>query len=649
MRYGDEKREELEKLQKKLYSRNMPEYSGESRTDFSRSETKDEPELREGWDDVREDKFDALAAKVSNMAQNKNRFIRNTFIGSLIFFVMAAGVAAFVFLGGLNMISTRNVDIKVTGPLSVGSGQETSFEINIINKNNVDLNSVALVVEYPSGTRSADLSEELSQERFIIGDIKSEGNYTKDIKVALFGDKGSVKEFNISLEYRVENSSALFYKEKIHEVSISSAPVVVTPTYPKEINSGQDVSFNIEVSSNSKDKISNLLLRVEYPFGFVFESASPSASFGDNVWKVPSLNPGEKKNITIRGNVIGQDNEEKIFRLTAGTPDENDERVVAVPFSALTESILVKKPFIGLSLLVGGKEGDFAAKGGTPVPIQIMAQNNLPERLFNVSVEASLKGAALDRQKVSAQNGGFFQSSNDTILWDERSVPELADMGPGYQKSLSFNLTPLLYSSIPAGVDPAAEISVIVKGRRILQSGSIEEVRSVAHGRIVLATDVSVYSRVVRSIGNIENSGPIAPRVGVPTTYTVIWSITNSFNQVSSAQVKATLPPYVTWTGLKSPEGESLSYNESSKEIVWNAGSLLPNTGFASPAKEVYFQLEVLPSISQVGQSPIILGESTLTGIDKITGLNIQIKTGAVTTSFSTDPTFVSGDDKVIE
>jgi hypothetical protein len=649
MRYGDEKREELEKLQKKLYSRNAPDSLKEDRTGFSEPEIKNEPEVREGWDDVRRDKFDALAAKVSNMAQSKNRFIRNIFIISLLFFVGAAGVAAFVFLGGLNMISTRNVDIKVTGPLSVGSGQEISFEIDIINNNNVDLNSVALVMEYPSGTRSADLSKELSQERFILGDIKSEERKTHDIKVVLLGDKGSVKKFDISLEYRVENSSALFYKEKVHEVSISSAPVVVTPTYPKEINSGQEIAFNVEVASNSKDRIDNFLLNMEYPFGFVFESASPAASFGDNAWKLTGLNPGEKRNITVRGSILGQDNEEKIFRVNVGTPNENDERVIAVPFSELTESILVKKPFIGLSLLVGGREGEFAAKGGTDVQNQILAQNNLPERLFNVSVEVSLSGAAFNKQAVSVQSGGFFQSANNTIIWDERSVPELADMAPGSKKSLGFNLYPLLYSNIPSGQDPEIQMTVIVKGRRILDSGSTEEIRSTASGKIVLATDVSVSSMVVRSIGSIENSGPIAPRVGVPTTYTVIWKLTNSFNQVSSATVRATLPPYVEWTGLKSPDSEIINYNEATKEISWNAGVLLPNTGFNSPAKEVHFQLKVLPSISQIGQTPVILGEATLTGIDKITGLNIQTKSGYVTTSFSSDPTFVPGDEKVIE
>lgn len=653
MQYENEKRERLSRLEKKLYSRGAPEIIDSGRSEFGSEDTTEnleEKEIKEDWQDVKTSSFDELAAKVAGATQNKHSFIKKFFIFSLTFFIIAAGVTVFMFKGGRNSVSSENVDIKVNGPLSIPGGQEVSFDINIINDNNTDLNSASLLVKYPSGTRSSsDLTKALDEERFAIDKIRSKASYNQNIKAVFFGEKESIKPVKISLEYRVENSSALFYKEKIHEVSISSSPIIIIPTYPKEINSNQEISFNLELVSNSKDKINNFLTNIEYPFGFVFKEASPKASFNNNIWQFSGLNPGEKKKIVIKGNMIGQDNEEKVFKINIGTASSDDERMIAVPFTQLVESILIKKPFIGLEVFVDGKNGDTVAQGGSQVGSELVLRNNLPERLFNVSVSVSLRGGAFDPASIFAGDGGFFQSFNNTILWDKRSVPEFADMDPGSEEDLSFRLSPLLYSKVSAGSRPEIEMTVTAKGERILESGSVEEVSSVETRKIALATDLSLSSKIARSIGNIENSGPIPPKINVPTTYTVIWGISNSFNQVGNVEVRATLPSYVKWTGLKNPSAEIFSFNQVTNEVVWNAGSILPNTGFSSPKKEIYFQIEFLPSISQVGQSPILIGETTLTGTDKITGLRVETKAWPVTTSFSSDPSYKMGDERVVQ
>ncbi len=658
MQYNDEKnppslkasggqREKLNRLEKKLYSRGAPNIIDAGRTEL-KEDVKQNEEIKTDWPNVKTSSFDELAAKMSKVAQNKHNFVNKIFIASLVFFVVAAGIAAFVFLGGSNLVSSRNVDVQVSGPLSIPGGQEVSFDIDVVNNNNVDLNAASLLVEYPEGVRSPlDFSKELGRERFDLGTIKSKESRRQNIKAVFFGEKDSLKQIKISLEYRVENSSALFYKEKVHEVSISSAPVIITPVYPKEVNSNQDISFNIEVASNSKDAIDNFLVKVEYPFGFVFKDATPKTSFGDNIWKFSNLKSGEKRTISFRGNIIGQNNEERVFKIDTGTASENDERVIAVPLSQLMETILVKKPFIGLEVLVEGKDGDAALRGGSLASTELTLRNNLPSRLFNVSVEVALQGGAFNRLSVVPDSGGFFQSSNDTILWDKRSLPALADMGPGSDQRLSFRLSPLAYSSITSGAKPEIEIVVKAKGERILESGSVEQVSALETRKIILATDISLSSQVARSIGNIENSGPIPPKVDIPTTYTVVWGIKNSFNQVSNVEVRATLPSYVKWTSLYNPSSEAVSFNAVTNEVVWNAGSILPNTGFSSPEKQVYFQLEFLPSSSQIGQVPSILGASSLSGIDKVTGLRVGFTAAAVSTNFSGDPSFRNEDDKV--
>lgn len=645
MQYGDSKKENLNRLEKKLYSRNTPDIMDKGRTEL----VGEEEMVNTSWQDAKNSSFDELASRMSRVAQKKQNFVKKIFAVSVIFFVIAVGIAAFVFLGGMNLVSSKNVDIKIVGPLSVGGGQEVSFDISIINDNNIDLDSASLLVEYPAGTRSAvDQSRDLDRERFSLGKIKSGEDRSQNIKAVFFGEKDNIKQIRLSLEYRVENSSALFYKEKIHEISISSAPIIITPTYPKEVNSNQDINFNIEVASNSKDSVNDFLVNVEYPFGFVFKESSPKASFGNNTWQFSRLISGEKKVISIKGNIIGQDNEERVFRINAGTGSADDERVIAIPLAELIESVLVKKPFIGIDILIEGKNSNFSAPGGKTVGTMFTLQNNLPSRLFNTTVEVLLKGGAFDRLSVSPGDNGFFQSSNDTILWDKRSVVSLSDMAPGSKIDLSYRLTPFLYQKVQSGLKPEIEMIVKVRGERVLDSGSIEQVEATEKRKIILTTDINISSKVFRSVGNIENLGPIPPKVNTPTTYTIIWSINNSFNQVSNVEVRSTLPPYVKWSNLSDPKSEIFSFNQVTNEVVWNVGSLLPNTGFNSGEKQISFQLEFLPSSSQIGQSPFLLGEVSLTGVDKVTGLPVSAKAQPNTINFSSDPTFKSKDDEVV-
>ena len=651
MKYGDEKKEKLDRLERKLYSRNVPDITGSERSELNNTEERmDEAiEVKEKWQETKAGGFDELASRFSRIAGRKNSFIKKIFVASVIFFVLAAGIAAFVFLGGMNLVSSRNVDIQVSGPITIPGGQEATFDINIINSNNVDLLSPSLLIEYPEGARAtSDLSVELSQERFALERIPQGDNYSQNIKAVFFGEKESIKKIKVILEYRVENSSALFYKEKVYEVSISSSPIIITPTYPKEINANQDITFQIEIASNSKDIIKDFLINVEYPFGFVFKESVPGASFGNNIWEFSNLRSGEKKIISISGSVVGQDNEEKVFRINAGTADEDDERAIAVPFVELAESIHLKKPFIATTVFVEGRNEDYAARGGDQIGAEILIQNNLPSKLFNVSVEALMKGGAFDELSVVAGNNGFFQSLNDTIFWDKRSVSEFSEMNPGSQAKVSFSLSPFAYFSVPQGAKPEIEMVVTTRGERVSDSGSVEPVVSIEKRRVILTTDITLYSRVARSVGNLENSGPIPPKVDTPTTYTVIWSIDNSFNQVSNIEVKAILPPYVKWTTLHNPSSEVFSFNPVTNEVVWKAGSILPNTGFDTAKKEVQFQLEFLPSTSQIGKTPIIVGEALLTGFDKVAGMNIRASVPPMTIDFAGDPIFKTGDQIVI-
>ena len=641
----------IDRLKRGLYSRKTPDIIDTPRSEFK---TDTEPNLDSSpnapenkLNDEENSKFDELAARIAHGAEKRHSFAKKLLTISTVLFVISIGVVGFVYLGGGNLISSKNVDIQIVGPLSVDGGRILTFDIEVINQNNTNLQGVTLKIEYPSGLRAiSDVNKELTSGSFNLGEIKSGERSRQKIESFIFGKKEEVKDFKITVEYRIKNSSALFYKEKTHQVTIDSAPVIVNATYSKEVNSNQEIVFNVEAASNSSETIGDFLLNVEYPFGFSFKNASPAPAFGNNTWKI-FLKSGEKQNVSIRGIIAGQDNEERIFKVNVGTESSDDERKIGVLFMSSNESILVKKPFIGVNLVLDGAIGDYVLKGSGGVNANLEITNNTLETVFNGVVEATFSGAAFSKNGVLPSSGGFFRSIDNTILWDKRAIEGLDEIEPGEGLIMNFRFTPLSYQSMPSGALPEIKLKVKVTGERILSSGAVENIESVEERTIKLATNLTLAPKIVRSQGNIENSGPIPPQADKETTYTVVWPLSNTFNTANNVEVKATLPSYVKWTNIKNPTTEDIIFNPDTHEVIWRLNQIVAGAGYKSAAKEAQFQISFLPSVSQIGQAPELVGPVSIRGIDKATGVTISSSAPALTSFFSADPTYKYGDEKV--
>ena len=112
------------------------------------------------------------------------------------------------------------------------------------------------------------------------------------------------------------------------------------------------------------------------------------------------------------------------------------------------------------------------------------------------------------------------------------------------------------------------------------------------------------------------NQGPLPPRVGERTTYTVVWEAQNLFNDVKGAKVKAFLPANAELTGKVFPENSSLTFDSVSREVVWLPGDLNAGTGTISPSASVAFQIALTPSSVQFGGIAQLMGQVQITGDD---------------------------------
>lgn len=582
----------------------------------------------------------------------QGKFAAKTFLLlSFAFFLVAAGVSAYLFLIGQNTISSDNIDIVISGPTTVDGGEEASLQITVTNNNTTDLLLADLIVEYPPGTRSAvDITKELPRTRETIGTIHSGESVQKSMRAVLFGEEGSAQSIRVSLEYAVTGSNATLHKDKMYDVFLGSSPAGLTVHTVKKANSGQEIELAVDVSSNASVVTEDVLLIADYPFGFSFVSAQPRPTFGTNVWRVGDLPPEGKQKIKILGTIAGQDGDERIFRFATGIQPDPNERAIETPLMTSVQSVYIERPFIGVDFSIEESKADeHIAASGKVLRANIAWVNNLQTAIDNAEIEVRIKGDALDKNSVAAQNG-FFRSVDNTLRWDSQSNDTLRSITPGQTGFVNFGFATLPKSgaAMMALRNPEIILEVTVRGQRVSESNVPEKLESTATTRVVINTDATIAPRLTRISGPFINTGPIPPQADKESTYTVTWSLTNTTNEISSGQVIGTLPSYARFMNVIDPTTESISFHEIGGLVIWNVGTLKAGIGGTTAPREVSFQIALTPSVTQIGKEAEIMGGIEFTGKDRFTGAEIHSNARPLTTRLSTEPSFKPNDGMVV-
>ncbi len=643
MNPSDAKR--LERLQSRLDGHDTPA-SPADRIDFvphSRFVDSVQPQ-RHTW----EDKDTTLIAPPP---QRRNTFVRNFFIFSIIFFVLAAGISAWLVFEGGNRVSTDNVDISVTGPTSVNGGDILELEVGLANRNNTDLELVDLKAYFPEGTKDAN-NVALEQNRLLdpVGTIKAGEIATRKVKAILFGEENSIKKVRFEIEYRVKNSNAIFNKTKDYDIALKNAPLSIVVKSLSQVYSGQDLEFAIDVISNAPQTVRDVLLKSDFGFGFTYTGSDNKPFFSNNLWYLGDIEPGKKKTVTIKGKLEGQDGDQRTFRFSAGIQSPTNETKMEPVFVTSNQLIAINKPFIGTTLYLAGQSGGapLVVKPGEPIQAEVVWVNNLSSPVTNIRIEVNLSGALLDRDAVQP-GSGFYRSTDNTLIWDKGADSRLAVADPSANGSVTFSFAPLKLNSdaIRAFKEGTIKATVKVTGQHV-EDGASRQVQSNLAREVRLASALTVTPRITWSTGPFTNTGALPPRVDMETTYTLNLAALNTINNVRAARVIATLPSYVRWIGDVSPDNEDVTFDEDTRQIIWNIGELPAATGYGDVSpRSVMVRIGITPSVAQKGTAPVLVQSVKITGVDRYSGASLADEKQSLTTRISTDPIFKEGNEQV--
>ncbi len=577
---------------------------------------------------------------ISKKTKNSSIF-KSFFMLAILFFLGALIFAGYKFYQGGSTVSSENIEINVIGNAFTQGGEVLPLQIEIINHNNASLEFANLLVEYPKGA-TADPSDILRLPREAIGTIKPGQRIEKNINITLYGDQNVTREVKAKIEYHPEGSNAIFTKEKIYQVTINSSPVTLSLFGPDQTSSNQQINFKIVTSLNTSLPSDQAVLKVEYPTGFKYEDADVKPTLGNSIWSLEKLSQTEPMVVNISGRLVGQDNDEQVFRVYVGTIKSNNQTTVDVIYNSLLHTVSIKRPFLETRIVINGEEGEFyTVENNKEVKANIVWSNNLSTKVDDVQIIAKLSGNVFDKTNVTSD--GFYNSADNTIIWDRNTDDILNSVQPGGGGTVSFDFKPLSVVGANGYIrDPQILIEVSIRGREPSSGIGYSEINSFEKRVVKILSDFQIAGSA------FYVSGAKPPKSETETVYKVVWTLSNSVNTIVNAEARAGLPIYIKWVGLNT-SGENVYFDEVSKEVVWKIDQVKPNTGFGSAGREISFNVSIKPSFSQVGSTPLLIKEIYLTGKDAFTEKIIKSIQRSVSTLIQNDPKFNIGDDRVIK
>ncbi|MBI2676339.1 MAG: hypothetical protein HYX21_00065 [Candidatus Yanofskybacteria bacterium] len=583
-----------------------------------------------------------LSGSVMNQKfKSKKRWAKWLFFFSV--FLVVVG-AIFFFLGR-SSFSESKVEFDIEAPAEISSGEEVVYKVKYANRNEISLRDLKLAFFYPddsvvikNGVRREFLTENLR-----LDDLGPNQEAVVEFSAYVVGSRGDVKKAKATLVYSPEGVQSTFQKESERGTNIATLPVSLTLVSPPNTVSGQEISYILDYRNESQEDLSDLKLKFSYPDSFTVTRLSPAPSLAKDIWEIKRLKPDEGQRITISGILRGAERESKQVSVILQRKVDG----IFIDYEKAVSTTTISTPPLATKILINGKT-EHTAQIGEELNYQIKFSNNTDENLLGLTISAKLEGSMFDFS--SLQSEGFFDGVAKTITWNASVSPLLNRLSSGQEGAVNFRLK--LKDSFPGGslgaknfvvkVSSRTETSTVPSGfdldRLVAESETTTKVSSIP---------VLVQSGLYRD-QDFGATGPMPPKAGNKTFYTIVWEISNSSNDFSKVRVKGLLPVGVNWENKTRVNGQQSlpALKSNSQEVVWDIGSLPSGLGGQFPKYQAWFQVSFTPSQLNVGSAISLLKNISLEGEDSFTRQAILVKVNDIT---SNDLTDFPGQGSVVE
>ncbi|MDD2730803.1 MAG: hypothetical protein PHW33_01620 [Candidatus Portnoybacteria bacterium] len=552
---------------------------------------------------------------------------------------LALGLAAGWWWYAGHSFDKNQTTLEIFGAERVVSGEEVNYTVRYKNNSGVILNDAVLTFYFPKGSLA---EENASAKQFgdtwaiekKLGNLAGGQEGQAEFYITVLGDKDSQQKFSAKLSYRPANVKLEYANEAEFASTIIAVPLVLSFDLPEKVVAGQTINFSLKYLNTSETVFAGAKIKIDFPDGFTFLASQPGWVEDEKLWDLLEISGREEGKILLSGTIAGQEGDNKAFKAYIGVEKNNE----FVPYAQTVASpqIAVSPLWVEQSLV---NNTALAADPGSALTYRLKYRNTTNAAIGPVAITVKIDSQAVDFANVTVLNGNF-NSAGSTIVWNESSLPALKELAGGKSGELEFVLR--VKDKLP--IVKTADKNFIVSTKAKIDSSNVplELTGMQISGENQLAVKInsrlSLKMKGFYSDNLLPNSGPIPPKVGQKTTYTVYWQVLNIANDLSGVTLEAYLPSYVQWENNVYQSGEDLKYDSASGKITWKIGKLSAGTGILLPTRTVTFQVGLVSSLSQVGQTVEIVKTPRVYGQDDFTGEEISATAESLRSDMPDDP-----------
>jgi hypothetical protein len=544
-----------------------------------------------------------------------------------IFFVLLILGLAFTLIYFLSFQSKAQIDFTntvVSG--GVASGQSETFIIQYKNNGKVDIKDATLSLVFPKDFILQTVSPQNiwvdQTNTFSLGDLPRGANGKVKITGVTVGEVGSQQEIIYSLGYLQNGRSANTLGR--YQFALESSVLTVSFDAPKQIYQNLDFAGTINLKNTGLADLNNEIDLAFSGGGITINSISADqANLVNGVVIVNGLKAG--KNLAISYEAVANAVEgvlpaeleadlnlsgQKIKQVAV---DRNLNIVVPKIDVTITsdKSVIASDDTVNFKLVYTNKED--AAIGSTSLTIM------------------SADSGAVIKNITVTKNADKYKITGNSIV--------LGDLSAGQSGEIDFSVQLARQAiSVNQLTGIIADIGYQINGRTMEYQMFSPKLKFISN--LQLGSKALYYSAQGDQLG----VGPLPPVVDVPTNYWVFWNIDNSGNELANLTVTADLPGNVGWTNQTTVLSGDIRYGVVSHKVVWT----IDNVAAEGSNNRVGFEIELIPTVSELGKTPDLLSNIQYTATDTFTGQQISGSLPNITADLKDDPT-ASGKGKVIQ
>jgi len=559
------------------------------------------------------------------------------FVVIILMVIALAGIFVYFYLRS----QAQEASIEIQTKSTMISGEVVTIPLLYKNISHTVLREGQIALVLPPGSLvRAEGVEKNAPSRIVvpIDDLRPDEQGVMEITARLFGKEGEDKIIEAVYSYHPENFRAQFATRVKKAIRIAKVPLAISWEIPETLSRNQDVEMKVHYILDNSPAFTNVSFKMEYPAGFVFESADPAPNIGETLWNIGTIQSGQEGVIIIRGKVTGEEGEKKTFHATLGLFNE-----VTKEFSSWNESNkdvgIAVVPLSVQGFLGAAREG--VIKPGDKIELTFKYRNNTSSTLKNITVRVTLEGSILDIASLDPDNDGVVDARTGDVIWGPGNTAALRELDPDEGGELKV----VVIAKDPPPVKNISDKNLVVKVYSSINAASLPEelrgtdVSSTDMIQFKVASKVGFSGKALHGAGPIANTGPFPPRAGEKTTYTIVWEIKNFTNNLSNAKVTTTLPPNVAWESVTRTEGTTITYDRASSQVTWDIGSVPAGTGVLMPTLTGAFQVSAIPAEANRGGLMRLINVSVLKAIDAFTNAPVERSIDFMTTALPFDPT----------